>query len=157
MERKQITNSSSPPTVGAKPRRPSYVAPDTNSSEVPNTNGIVIWPDKILNEIKRLEQFDRAQKRKEAQRAEEEEDEVEEFFVEKLGLSESFEFYMMLVLFSVVWWVGVYYVLKLHKFPFHRHYFEAAAIFILPVVMIFVIFSFVDRIYNYFDRRKKNV
>lgn len=127
----------------------------TAEKEVPNTNGVVIWPEKILKEIKMLEQFDKAQKRKEALINNEILNEEEDFLVEKFGFSESFEFYLMLVVVALVWWVLVYYVLKLHKFPFHKHYFEALAIFICPVVFIFVLFSLLDSAYNYFYHKNK--
>jgi hypothetical protein len=127
----------------------SFVVPDAMNGEVPNTNGVVIWPEKILNEIKMLEQFDKAQRKEDSHHVEELEfKEEDDFLVEKLGFSESFEFYLMLLIVAVVWWAGAYYLLKQHKFPFHKHYIEAVAIFVCPVVFIVVVFSVLDRVYN---------
>mmetsp|Transcript_25561 Transcript_25561/g.43107 ORF Transcript_25561/g.43107 Transcript_25561/m.43107 type:complete len:152 (-) Transcript_25561:119-574(-) len=137
-------------------QQPGFALPNiTAEKEVPNTNGVVIWPEKILNEIKMLEQFDKAQKRKEVHFNDEVISEEEDFLVEKLGFSESFEFYLMLVVVALVWWAAAYYVLKLHQFPFHKHYFEALAIFICPVLFIIVLFSLVDSAYNYFYHKNK--
>lgn len=135
--------------------RPTAVSPPDNmDKEVPNTNGVVIWPEKILNEIKMLEQYDKAQRRKESDNTFSTDE--EDFLVERLGLSESFEFFVMLVIVALIWWAGAYYVLKQHKFPFQRHYFEAAAIFVCPVLFIVALFSIVDRVYNYYYANKKN-
>jgi hypothetical protein len=142
------------------PKHTSFIAPGINS-EVPNTDGVVIWPEKILNEIKILEQFDKAQRKRESHNLHHalEDHEVnneEDFLVEKLGFSESFEFYLMLIVVSLIWWAGAYYVLKQHKFPFHKHYIEAAAIFVCPVIFIVVFFIIADRVYNYYDGKIKN-
>lgn len=141
------------------PSTKSFVVPDIMNREVPNTSGVVIWPEKILNEIKMLEQFDKAQRKKEAHHKVEPDNKGEDdFLVEKLGLSESFEFYLMLTIVAFVWWGGAYFLLKQHKFPFHKHYIEAAAIFLCPVVFIIVLFSVLDRVYNhyYYNNRRKD-
>ena len=134
------------------------VISDTTNNEVPNTSGVVIWPDKILNEIKMLEQYDRVQRRKAAQQHATEKENIpveDDFLVEKLGLSERFEFYMLLTLVAFLWWGGSYYLLKLHKFPFHKHYFEALAIFLCPVIFIVVMFIVIDKIYDHLHRSKE--
>jgi uncharacterized membrane protein YhdT len=158
MDKKMISNTAKPVSNGSSKRQPGFTLPDNLDREVPNTNGVVIWPEKILNEIKMLEQFDKAQKRKEVHFVDDSTSlpVEEEFLVEKLGFSETFEFYLMLAAVAVIWWTGAYFMLKQHKFPFHRHYFEAAAIFLCPVIFIFVFFILVDTAYNYFDRKNKN-
>lgn len=156
--RMSSTKKASPSTKHA-----SFIVPDVMDREVPNTSGVVIWPEKILNEIKMLEQYDRAQRKKEFHPVvdrDERNDGEEDFLVEKLGFSESFEFYLMLTVVALVWWAGAYFLLKQHKFPFHKHYIEAAAIFVCPVLFIVVFFSILDRVYNnyfYDSKNKKDV
>ena len=143
----------------------SSMLTDTTNREIPNTNGVVIWPEKILNEIKMLEHYDKVQKRKEVvmkQEYERKQMENDEFLVEKLGFTEKFELYTLLIVVAFIWWGGTYYVLKRQKFPYHRHYFEAVAIYICPVIFIVCFFIGLDKLYNYYyyktkDDNKKDV
>jgi hypothetical protein len=116
-------------------------------SEVPNTKNVIIWPEKILNEIRRVEKFDQTNKEIDA-------------IPRKLKKSNSFklfnflescEYYAFVVLGSVMWILLARAILIWQRFPFHRHPFEIILIYTVPILLLLLVLFLLDM---HFQKRK---
>mmetsp|Transcript_8904 Transcript_8904/g.13366 ORF Transcript_8904/g.13366 Transcript_8904/m.13366 type:complete len:125 (-) Transcript_8904:397-771(-) len=108
--------------------------------EEPNTKSVIVWPDEILQEIKRVEEYDSwRRKRKGLLRRGSSSVESRSVFY-----TEEYEYYVFVLVGSVLWILLAHTTLKWHKFPFHMHTIECTLIYTFPIFLIILTLYFLD-------------
>lgn len=110
-----------------------------NTEEIPNTKNVVIWPEKILNEIRMVERFDADHKEIIPVSNVKQKSPSLSFYI-----NESVEYYMFVILGSIIWCVVARSTLIALKFPFHKHFFEVIIIYTVPIFIFMLVFYLLD-------------
>jgi hypothetical protein len=118
------------------------------SKEEPNTKNVVIWPEKILKEIRRVEDFDLKEKRRKPIKRTVSSGERNVSKSSRLLLlpfqTERLEYYLFIAVGSITWILIANAILRWHKFPFHKHPLEIILIYFLPIIFIALLLYVVD-------------
>jgi hypothetical protein len=130
-----------------------------STKEEPNTKNVIIWPEKIRDQIRIVEQYDQIEKLRFRQKNNDEKksNQEKEIIAQQSSINnERIEYYIFLVFGSLIWLLIAHTVLKWHQFPFHKHVYESLVIYLCPLVVIFFVLFLLDFGITRLDVKKQN-
>lgn len=133
--------------------------PGSNSKEEPNTKNVVIWPEKIRNQIRLVEEYDKLENLKFRQKNIEktQQDEINNLKLKHNAINhERIEYYIFLIFGSLIWLLIAHTILKWHQFPFHKHVYESLLIYFCPLILIIIVLYLLDFGISREDVKKHN-
>ena len=121
--------------------------------EEPNTKNVNIWSDEKKYHFNELEEKNRKNKEKIAL---EEKREIE-MQQEKMRSREQVTFYLLFTITSLTWVSIVFAIFRWQKFPVQKHSFFVNSAYIIPCIIIWFVFCWLDMSFEKrFSDSKKN-